>query len=66
MSRRWIVIDPGFEHQDSHHMVVNNQIVSACSDDNVVIVSGKNLEHSTVDLNAEIIPFFDINLYPVN
>ena len=49
MSRRWIVIDPGFEHQDSHHMVVNNQIVSACSDDNVVIVSGKNLEHSTVD-----------------
>ena len=46
MSRRWIVIDPGFEHQDSHHMVVNNQIVSACSDDNVVIVSGKNLEHT--------------------
>tara|TARA_B100000700_G_C15062130_1_gene866576 strand:+ start:979 stop:3291 length:2313 start_codon:yes stop_codon:yes gene_type:complete len=66
MSRRWIVIDPGFEHQDSHHMVVNNQIVAACADDEIVIVAGKNLEPSAIKLDAEIIPFFDINLYPVN
>lgn len=66
MGRRWIVIDPGFEHKDSHHMIVNNQITSACESDEVIIVAGKNLDASPLNLNAQIIPFFDINLYPVN
>ena len=66
MSRRWLVIDPGFEHKDSHHMVVNSQIVSACSDDEVIIVAGKSLNCGNLGLNAKVIPFFDINLYPVN
>ncbi|MFZ8201880.1 glycosyltransferase family 4 protein [Alteromonas portus] len=66
MSKRWIIIDPGFEHQDSHHMVVNSQIVSACDNEEVIIVAGKTLERENTPLNAEIIPFFDINLYPQN
>ena len=66
MGRRWIVIDPGFEHKDSHHMIVNNQITSACESDEVIIVAGKNLDAAPLNLNAQIVPFFDINLYPVN
>ena len=66
MGRRWIVIDPGFEHKDSHHMIVNNQITSAGESDEVIIVAGINLDASPLNLNAQIIPFFDINLYPVN
>lgn len=66
MSKRWIIIDPGFEHQDSHHMIVNSQIISACDNEEVIIVAGKNFERENTSLNAEIIPFFDINLYPEN
>lgn len=66
MSRRWIIIDPGFEHQDSHHMVVNSQIVFASGDEKVIILAGKNYEGSNIPFNAEVIPFFDINFYPVN
>ena len=61
MGRRWIVIDPGFEHKDSHHMIVNNQITSAGESDEVIIVAGINLDASPLNLNAQIIPFFDIN-----
>lgn len=66
MNKRVIIIDPGFEHQDSHHMVVNTQICSAFNHEKIIIASGKSLSQKISIPNAKIIPFFDINLYPVN
>lgn len=65
MHKRYIVLDPGFEHQDSHHPVVNGQLYNACSDkEKFVIVTSKQLCFESPWKGAEVIPYFDVNLYP--
>lgn len=67
MSNRYIVLDPGFEHKDSHHQVVNDLIArSAPENEKVIIVAGKNYCGDTQIAKADIISFFAINLYPEN
>lgn len=67
MKQRYIILDPGYEHHDSHHEVVNARIIKAAKEsDEIVIIAGKQyLPDEKNNTPAKIIPFFNLNMYPV-
>ncbi|GMQ47894.1 glycosyltransferase family 4 protein [Vibrio sp. 10N] len=69
MSHRYIILDPGFEHHDSHHEVVNSRILSAANEsDEIIIVAGKQYQEAETENKkcaVKVLPFFDLNMYPV-
>ncbi|MDD8059332.1 glycosyltransferase family 4 protein [Shewanella metallivivens] len=65
MAEKYIVLDPGFEHQDSHHQVVNSLISSGCQEcDELIIVAGKHYSGGHFG-QAKVLSYFDLNMYPV-
>lgn len=67
MTQRYFIIDPGFEHFDSHHWVVNELIshaIESTAIKELIIFANQNLEESQNTTFAKIIKHFTVNLYP--
>ena len=62
---RYIILDPGFDHGDSHHGVVNKGLLNAAPQkDNVYIAASKHLPQLDWVADKNLVRHFDINMYP--
>lgn len=55
MNKRLIILDPGYEHLESHHHTVNQSIITAYSDTGIAIkvYAGKNLSTAIQKLQLQ-------------
>ncbi|WP_300319076.1 glycosyltransferase [Idiomarina sp.] len=62
---RYIILDPGFDHGDSHHGVVNKGLLNAApQENNVYIAASKHLPQLDWVDDENLVRHFDINMYP--
>jgi hypothetical protein len=65
-----VVIDPGYEHENSHHGTVNRLVSRHCADEKIpcLIIGGKALQVPQKSANSRVIvePYFDANIYISN